>query len=167
MATSFIDISGILNIIAGVLLLVYWYAFAIFMPYRDLSTTLSILVENRNWTWINTLGVLGALFALLGQAGILAAATGRPARNLGTVGTAAEIARRGGHGQRPALTVADRAVVVLTEALQLDLVRVGRRDGIVQQALRAGVSGGLKTLPLDEGHPKVEGGDHHQREKRQ
>jgi hypothetical protein len=73
MATSFIDISGILNIIAGVLLLVYWYAFAIFMPYRQLSTTLSILVENRNWTWINTLGVLGALFALLGQAGILAA----------------------------------------------------------------------------------------------
>ena len=73
MATYFIDISGILNIIAGVLLLVYWYAFAIFMPYRQLSTTLSILVENRNWTWINTLGVLGALFALLGQPGILAA----------------------------------------------------------------------------------------------
>jgi hypothetical protein len=75
MLAAFIEISGLLNILAGVLLLIYWYAFALFLPYRELSTTLSILVENRNWTWINTVGVLGALFGLLGQAGILAAQT--------------------------------------------------------------------------------------------
>lgn len=40
------------------------------MPYGELSTTLSILVKNRHWLWINTLGVLGALTGLLGQGGI-------------------------------------------------------------------------------------------------
>ncbi len=73
MEDGFITISGIMNIIAGVTLLVYWYAFAIFMPYNQLSTTLAILVENRNWAWINTLGVIGALTGLLGQAGIYVA----------------------------------------------------------------------------------------------
>ena len=67
---NFILISGILNLSGGILLLVYWYAFAIFMPYGKLSDSLAILVENKNWTWINSLGVLGALFGLLGQAGI-------------------------------------------------------------------------------------------------
>lgn len=67
---SFILISGLLNLAGGVLLLVYWYAFAIFLPYGKLSDTLAILVENRNWTWINSLGALGALCGLLGQAGI-------------------------------------------------------------------------------------------------
>jgi hypothetical protein len=66
----FIEISGVLNIAAGVLLLVYWYAFAIFMPYRELNTTLSLLVKNRNWVHINTIGVLGAMAGLLGQAGL-------------------------------------------------------------------------------------------------
>jgi hypothetical protein len=69
----FIESSGVINIAAGVMLIVYWYAFAIFMPYRDLSTTLSLLVKNRNWTWINALGALGALLGLLGQPGILLA----------------------------------------------------------------------------------------------
>jgi hypothetical protein len=47
-----------------------WYSFAIFLPYGEISTTLSILVKNRNWLWINALGVIGALAGLLGQAGI-------------------------------------------------------------------------------------------------
>lgn len=66
----FMTLSACLNIISGVLLLIYWYTFAIFMPYGELTTTLAILVENRNWGWINTLGVLGASAGLLGQAGI-------------------------------------------------------------------------------------------------
>jgi hypothetical protein len=69
-SNDFVSISGFINIIAGVALLVYWYAFAIFLPYRDLSTTLSILVKNRNWVWINALGAFGAIAGLLGQAGI-------------------------------------------------------------------------------------------------
>ncbi|MFC1997704.1 hypothetical protein ACFLXI_08900 [Chloroflexota bacterium] len=70
MSESFINISGYLNILSGVCLLIYWYAFAILLPYRELSTTLSILVKNPNWIWINALGVFGALAGLLGQAGI-------------------------------------------------------------------------------------------------
>jgi len=73
MGERFIATSGILNIVAGVALLVYWYAFALFLPYRELSSSLSILVKNRNWTWINAVGVLGALTGLLGQAGIFVA----------------------------------------------------------------------------------------------
>ncbi len=70
MDDGFVSISGFLNVIAGIALFVYWYAFALFLPYRNLSTTLSILVKNRNWSWINSLGVFGALTGLLGQAGI-------------------------------------------------------------------------------------------------
>ena len=70
MGNDFVIISAYLNIFAGFSLLVYWYAFAIFMPYGELSITLSILVKNRHWVWINALGVLGALTGLLGQAGI-------------------------------------------------------------------------------------------------
>lgn len=66
----FLSISASLNIASGVLLLVYWYTFAIFMPYGKLTTTLAILVENHNWGWINILGLLGASAGLLGQAGI-------------------------------------------------------------------------------------------------
>lgn len=70
MEASFVVISGYLNIFAGILLVTYWYAFALFLPYGKLSSTLSILVVNRNWSWINSLGVIGALSGLLGQAGI-------------------------------------------------------------------------------------------------
>ena len=70
MNDNFINTSGYLNIISGVTLIIYWYSFAIFLPYRELSTTLAILVKNRNWRWINALGVVGALAGLLGQAGI-------------------------------------------------------------------------------------------------
>ena len=70
MTDGFVRISAYLNLSAGVALLVYWYAFALFLPYRELSSTLSILVKNKNWLWINSLGVLGALSGLLGQAGI-------------------------------------------------------------------------------------------------
>lgn len=72
MSDSFVRVSGCLNIISGFALLIYWYAYAIFLPYKELSTTLAILVKNRNWTWINSLGVIGALAGLLGQAGIYA-----------------------------------------------------------------------------------------------
>jgi hypothetical protein len=71
MSDGFISIGATFNILAGVFLLVYWYAYAIFLPYRKLTTTISILVQNRNWTWINALGVLGALLGLLGQGSIL------------------------------------------------------------------------------------------------
>ena len=71
MTEEFIQLSAVLNVLAGALLLIYWYAFALFMPYKELSTTLALLVEHKNWVWINSIGVLGALLGLLGQAGII------------------------------------------------------------------------------------------------
>ena len=62
--------SGAINVVSGVCLLAFWYSYAIFLPYRKLTTTLSILVRNRHWTWINLLGVSGALLGLLGQGGL-------------------------------------------------------------------------------------------------
>jgi hypothetical protein len=59
MESLFQESSACLNLASGLLLVIYWYAFAIFMPYGKLSTTLEILVENRNWGWINTLALLG------------------------------------------------------------------------------------------------------------
>lgn len=70
MADSFTTFSGGLNLLSGVLLILYWFAFAILLPYGDLTVSLSILVKNPRWTKVNLVGVIGALFGLLGQAGI-------------------------------------------------------------------------------------------------
>ncbi len=70
MMTQFIQWSGVINILSGIFLLGYWYLYAILMPYKELSSTLSILVKNRNWTFVNILGVSGAIMGLVGQSGL-------------------------------------------------------------------------------------------------
>lgn len=74
--SMFLRTSGFLTLSAGGVLLIYWYAYAIFMPYRKLSTTLALLVKNRHWGWINSLGVLGATLSVPGLAGIYVAQLG-------------------------------------------------------------------------------------------
>jgi hypothetical protein len=57
MNIEFIRISGYLNVIAGVALIIYWYAFAIFLPYRKLSTTAGIyVIQIPNSTWLSAVG---------------------------------------------------------------------------------------------------------------
>jgi len=51
-------------------MLAYWYLYAILLPYGKLSTTLSILVLNRNWTFVNILGVLGSILSIIGLIGL-------------------------------------------------------------------------------------------------
>ena len=58
------------NIIGGVLLLAFWFLYAILLPYNELDTTLSILVKNKNWVFLNIVGVSGSIIALLGLVGI-------------------------------------------------------------------------------------------------
>jgi hypothetical protein len=67
---------------SGGLLLAYWYLYVVFMPYRDLSTTLSILALHKHWTWINVLGVAGAAAGLLALPGIYL----RQAEQVGALG---------------------------------------------------------------------------------
>ena len=62
--------SGYFNIASGVLLLAFWYLYAALLPYAQLSTTLSILVKDNNWTFVNILGASGALLGIVGLVGL-------------------------------------------------------------------------------------------------
>jgi len=67
---SDIPVFGYANIIGGLLLLAFWYLYAILLPYNQLDTTLSLLVKHRNWVLVNVLGVSGSIVALVGLVGI-------------------------------------------------------------------------------------------------
>ena len=56
MIERFVEWSGVINVASGVALLAFWYLYAALLPYRKLSTTLSILVDNRFWLPVNILG---------------------------------------------------------------------------------------------------------------
>ena len=67
---SFLRLTGYINIFSGVLMLAFWYLYAILLPYSKLSTTLSILVLDRDWTLVNILGSLGSMLGILGLVGL-------------------------------------------------------------------------------------------------
>ena len=62
--------SGYINIASGFLMMAFWYLYAVLLPYRQLSTTLSILIQNRNWTFVNILGSSSALLGVVGLVGL-------------------------------------------------------------------------------------------------
>ena len=66
----FVQISGYFNIASGVLLFLFWYLYAILMPYSQLENTLSLLVLNKNWIFVNLVGSLGALLGAVGLVGL-------------------------------------------------------------------------------------------------
>jgi hypothetical protein len=68
--TKFIHFTGTANIAAGILLLGFWYLYALLLPYQKLSSTLAILVKDSNWGFVNLLGVLGSIAGLVGLIGI-------------------------------------------------------------------------------------------------
>lgn len=68
--SKFIHFTGTANIAAGILLLAFWYLYALLLPYQKLTTTLSILVKDSNWVFVNLLGVLGSIAGLVGLIGI-------------------------------------------------------------------------------------------------
>lgn len=67
---SFLRLAGYINISSGVLMLAFWYLYAILLPYSKLSTTLSILVLDRDWTLVNILGSIGSMLGILGLVGL-------------------------------------------------------------------------------------------------
>lgn len=85
MIRELVRVSGALNVAAATCLLVYWYAFVAFMPYLELSTTLSLLVLDPEWTPINALGATGAALGLMGLPGLYVV----HAERLGRLGLAA------------------------------------------------------------------------------
>jgi len=82
---TYIQWSGYFNIASGVLMLLFWYLYAIILPYGQLSTSLSLLVLNKNWTFVNILGSLGALLGIVGLVGLFISMEGR-LTNLATLG---------------------------------------------------------------------------------
>lgn len=74
---TYIQWSGYINIASGVLMLLFWYLYAILLPYGQLSTSLSLLVLNKNWTFVNILGSLGALLGIVGLVGLFLSMEGR------------------------------------------------------------------------------------------
>lgn len=82
---TYIQWSGYFNIASGVLMLLFWYLYAILLPYGQLSTSLSLLVLNRNWTFVNILGSSGALLGIAGLVGLFISMEGR-LTNLASLG---------------------------------------------------------------------------------
>lgn len=62
--------SAYFNMGSGILLLAFWYLYVILLPYSQLSTTISLLVLNRNWVFVNILGSLGAMLGIIGLVGL-------------------------------------------------------------------------------------------------
>ncbi len=50
---SFVQWSGYSNIASGISFLLFWYLYAILLPYSQLSTSLSLLVLDGNWILIS------------------------------------------------------------------------------------------------------------------
>lgn len=73
----FVQYSGYFNLASGILLFLFWYLYAILMPYSQLDTTLSLLVLNKNWTFVNLLGSLGALLGTVGLVGLFISMQGQ------------------------------------------------------------------------------------------
>jgi hypothetical protein len=65
-----INLTGTTNILASILLLAYWYLYALLMPYSKLDNTFSILVTDKDWGLVNVLGVAGSILGLIGLVGI-------------------------------------------------------------------------------------------------
>lgn len=74
---TFTQWSGYFNIASGLLLLSFWYLYAILLPYNQLSMSLSLLVLNKNWTFINIIGTSGALLGIVGLVGLFISVEGR------------------------------------------------------------------------------------------
>ena len=74
---TFVQWSGYFNIASGILMFLFWYLYAILMPYGQLSNTLSLLVLNKNWVFVNILGSLGALFGIVGLVGLFISTEGK------------------------------------------------------------------------------------------
>ncbi len=82
---TFIQWAGHFNIASGVLMFLFWYLYAILLPYGQLSNTLSLLVLNKNWAFVNILGASGALLGIVGLVGLFIS-TGDRLSNFATLG---------------------------------------------------------------------------------
>jgi hypothetical protein len=79
----FIRWSGIFNILSGILLLLYWYLYALLLPYGQLSNSLALLVMDENYVFINLIGLFGALSGIIGLVGLFYCFEGQMSKSAG------------------------------------------------------------------------------------
>ena len=76
---------GVLTLLGALLLLAFWVLYVLLMPYREISGSLVPLATHRHWTWVNLLGISGAVLLIAGVPGI-ALAQVEEAGRLGVAG---------------------------------------------------------------------------------
>lgn len=75
--------SGLANILAALLLVAFWFLYALLLPFGKVAQSGVLpLAQDGDWLWVNLSGVLGALLGLLGLVGLY----GRQASRVGVLG---------------------------------------------------------------------------------
>ncbi len=67
---SFIRLSGVALIKAGILLLIWWLGLGIFMPTEGIDIGFQNMVVDGNWLWINVIGVIACMLLIAGFYGL-------------------------------------------------------------------------------------------------
>jgi len=70
MNKNFFRITGLVNIISAVCLLLFWFLYAILLPINEVPTNYHLLILDPDWLLVNGLGVIGFVLALVGILGI-------------------------------------------------------------------------------------------------
>jgi hypothetical protein len=82
---KFLNLSGVASIAAGGMLLAFWFLYAVLLPYQKLDNSLSLLVNDRHWVFVNGMGVAGSILGLVGLVGIYVN-NAQATRTIGLVG---------------------------------------------------------------------------------
>ncbi|MHA2174449.1 MAG: hypothetical protein ACXABI_06440 [Candidatus Hodarchaeales archaeon] len=70
MNKNFFRITGLANIVSAILLLLFWFLYAILLPINEVPTNYHLLLLDPDWLLVNALGVIGFVLALVGFLGI-------------------------------------------------------------------------------------------------
>lgn len=70
MNKNFFRITGVANIVSAVCLLLFWFLYAVLLPINVVSTNYDLLILDPDWLFVNGLGVIGFVLAVVGILGI-------------------------------------------------------------------------------------------------
>ena len=70
MKKNFLRITGVANVVSAVSLLLYWFLYAILLPLNEVPTNYHLLILDPSWLFVNVLGVIGFVLALIGILGL-------------------------------------------------------------------------------------------------
>jgi len=67
---NFLRITGVANVVSAVSLLLFWFLYAILLPLNEVPTNYHLLILDPSWLFVNVLGVIGFVLALIGILGL-------------------------------------------------------------------------------------------------